>query len=305
MNRREFLKLQMTGALATVVGATGLIRPDWSLAEALPDIGVAKGGPAAATRAAVELLGGMGRFVKKGNNVVIKPNMSFSVRPEQASNTHPEVVRALVTMCREAGAARVLVLDNPLSSAERCLELSGIRAACDTVEKGIVHMVTDASLYKEVSIPAGEVHKKNEVMKDVLAADVLIAAPVAKSHSGAGVSLSMKGMMGLVLDRGDMHRAGLHKSIVDLASLLKPQLAVIDATRVLSSGGPGGPGKVLKGDMVIASTDMVAADAYTVAQFEWYGRKYGPQQVPHIAEAHKRGLGRMDVENLNIKTVTV
>jgi uncharacterized protein (DUF362 family) len=92
---------------------------------------------------------------------------------------------------------------------------------------------------------------------------------------------------------------------VDLASLLKPQLAVIDATRVLSSGGPGGPGTVLKGDMVLASTDMVAADAYTVAQFEWYGRKYAPRQVPHIAEAHRRGLGRMDVENLNVKIVTV
>jgi uncharacterized protein (DUF362 family) len=305
MNRRDFLKLQMHGALVAAAGASGLIRPDWSLAEAVTDIGVAKGGPAAATRAAVELLGGMKRFVKKGAKVVVKPNMSFSVPPERASNTHPEVVRVLVEMCREAGASRVLVLDNPLSSAERCLELSEIQAACDTVEKGMVHMVTDASLYKETNIPGGEVHKKNEVMKEVLAADVLIAAPVAKSHSGAGVSLSMKGMMGLVLDRWDMHRVGLHKSIVDLASLLKPQLAVIDATRVLSSGGPGGPGTVLKGDMVIASTDMVAADAYTVAQFEWYGRKYAPRQVPHIAEAHRRGLGRMDVENLNVKTITV
>ena len=101
-----------------------------------------------------------------------------------------------------------------------------------------------------------------------------------------------------------MHwRYDLHTSIVDLCTVVKAHLTVIDATRVLSTNGPGGPGKVLKENTVIASADMVAADAFTVASFEWYGKKYQPKQVRHIREAHERGLGRMDIENLKVKTV--
>ncbi len=145
---------------------------------------------------------------------------------------------------------------------------------------------------------------RTEVMKEVLKSDVLIAAPVAKSHSATGVSLSMKGMMGLNYDRGVMHRKKhLHTSIVDLCTVLKADLTVIDGTRVLSTNGPHGPGKVLKKDTIIASKDMVAADAYAVAAFEWYGKRFKPRQVRHILEAHKRGLGRMDVENLNVKAI--
>jgi uncharacterized protein (DUF362 family) len=113
-------------------------------------------------------------------------------------------------------------------------------------------------------------------------------------------------MMGLVYNRGVMHsRYDLHESIVDLASLLKPDLVVVDGSRVLSTNGPGGPGRVLKMDTIIASADMVAADAQAVAMFEWYGRKLQPRNVKHIRIAHERGLGRMDVENLRLKQVQV
>ena len=305
MNRRDFLKKQMTGALWVAAGASGFIRPDKLWAQTPPDIAVAKGPASEATRAAVNLLGGITAFVKSGDKVVIKPNMSFPVPPERASNTHPTVVATLATMCREAGASRVMILDNPLGPQERCLELSGIAEACKLIDNNMVQMVDKASLFKETPIPDGAVLKETDVMKDVLAADVLIAAPVAKSHSGAGVSLSMKGMMGLVKDRWTFHRLDLQTSIVDLATILKPNLVVVDATRVLTSGGPGGPGKVITPDTIIASRDMVAADAYTVAQFEWYGKKYQPRQVRHILEAHERGLGRMDVENLKVETKTV
>lgn len=306
MNRRDFLSYQMKGALWLAAAGSGLILPAKRLlAETTPDIAVAKGTPAAAARAAVELLGGMKQFVKKGNRVLIKPNMSFPTPPERGSNTHPEVVRELAAMCKEAGASRVMILDNPLGPAERCLEASGISDACKVVEDKMVHMVSDASLYQEVKIPNAVSLSKTDIMKDALKADVLIAAPVAKSHSGAGVSLSMKGMMGLIYNRRIMHVMDLHSCIADLASVLKAHLTVIDATRVLSTGGPGGPGKVLKMDTVIASRDMVAADAFAVSSFEWYGKKYQPAQVKHIREAHERGLGRMDVENLNVKTVSV
>ncbi|MFW6297156.1 MAG: DUF362 domain-containing protein [Desulfosalsimonas sp.] len=303
ISRRTFLK-QVRGVLG-FAGASVLLPARLWAQQEYPDISVVKGDIEPAVKKAVEMLGGMKKFIKKGNRVVIKPNMSFDTGPERASNTHPLVVKTLTQMCKEAGADRVLVLDNPLRPAERCIENSGIAEACELVEKGMVRTFTDSSRFSEVNIPGGRSLKKTDAMKEVLNADVLIAAPVAKSHSGAGVSLSMKGMMGLIHNRRVMHRLDLHESIVDLASLLTPQLTIIDASRVLSSGGPGGPGKVLTPNTIIASTDMVAADAYTVSAFEWYGGRYNPDQIKHIRLAHKRKIGRMDIENLNIDKVSV
>ncbi len=315
VSRREFLKWQLRGALCLAAGAAGaagivnvgnLVLPPSALAGAGPDIALATGRPAAATRAAVELLGGMAAFVKPGSRVVIKPNISFPNPPEAATTTHPEVVRELAVMCREAGASRVMILDHTLYDRATCLEQSGVAAACESVEPGMVQALGDARFYREADIPQGVSMTSTRVMADVLEADVLISAPVAKSHSSAGVSLSMKNLMGLIFDRSVMHsRHDLDVAIVDLVSLLRPALAVVDATRVLTTNGPGGPGKVDVLDTVIASRDPVAADARAVLLSEWYGRRFAPRQVRHIALAHERGLGRMDVENLRESRVAV
>jgi uncharacterized protein (DUF362 family) len=298
ISRREFLKFQ-AASLAWLAGAS-LAIPSRGIASDNPDIAVISGGAESAVRAAIEALGGIKAFVKEGDRVVIKPNMSFASGPENAANTHPDVVRTIALLCREAGAGRILVLDNPLAPAEQCLDRSGIRDACKDIDKDMVYMVSSQGRFSSVKIENAHTLKETEVMREVLAADVLIAAPVAKSHAGTGVSLSMKGMMGLIHNRRIMHRLDLHSAIADLASLLTPDLVVIDATRVLSTGGPGGPGKVLKPDMIIASRDMVAADAFAISSFEWYGQKYTPDQVRYVRLAHERGLGRMDIENLNI-----
>ena len=304
MNRREFLRYQANGILWMIVGGSGILLPKKLFAAPVPDIAVVKGAPGAATRAAVDLLGGMKQFVKPGDRVVIKPNMSFATPPERASNTDPEVIRELAVMCKEAGAAKILVLDHTLDQKELCLERSGIQKACSPISEKMVFALNGDRFYKAVAIPEGKSMLSTDIMKEVLKSNVLIAAPSAKSHSSTGVSLSMKGMMGLNFDRGIMHRKyDLNDSIVDLCTILKADLTVIDGSRVLSTGGPHGPGKVLKMDTIIASKDMVAADAYAVALFEWYGKKFKPKQVHHILEAHKRGLGRMDVENLNVKTI--
>lgn len=288
------------------IAAAGLLMP-WPLwgtrsagASSIPDIVTVGGEPAAATRRAVTLLGGIRAFVKPGQKVVIKPNMSFPHNIDHATNTHPVVVRELVAMCREAGAGRVQVLDHPLRRSERCIE--GVQKACEVFDQDIVHSVTSSDLYQTVTIPKGLKFRKTEVMKAVLEADVLIAAPVAKSHSSAGVSLSMKGMMGLIYNRGVMHwRYDLQEAIADLASLLKPDLVVIDASRVLSTKGPSGPGKVIRANQIVASRDMVAADAQVVSMFPWYGQRIAPGNVAHIRFAGERGLGRMDIENLTVK----
>ncbi len=305
ISRREFLKLQARNSLLLAGTTSGLLLPGMGLASAGPDIGVARGDAVAATRAAVDLIGGIGRVVKKGSRVLIKPNMSFPRSPDQATNTHPDVVKTVAVMCKEAGASKIMVLDHTLASGKVCIQASGIGPALASVDPNMVHAINNPSFYKEVTIEQAKSLARTDVAKETLKADVLIAVPVAKSHSATGVSLSMKGMMGLIYDRGIMHRMDLNETIVDLAVMLKADLAVIDATRVLSTGGPGGPGKVLKRDTVIASTDMVAADAYTVGAFEWYGKKFKPFQVRHVRLAHERGLGRADVENLSVKTVTL
>jgi uncharacterized protein (DUF362 family) len=277
------------------------------MAEAAPEIIVAKGNPpGAAARAAVDALGGMSRFVDRGARVVIKPNMSFAKGPEEAANTHPGVVRDLAVMCRESGASSVLVLDNPLQSVEMCLERSRLKEACENVAGTGVETANRRRDFQEVPVPLGKALKSTIIMKKVLEADVLIVASVAKSHSATGVSLSIKGMMGLIYNRLEFHTSmDLNEAIVDLCTVLKPDLTVVDASRILSDGGPGGPGKVIRLNTVIASTDMVAADAMAVERGTWYGRRFKGRQVAHIRMAHERGFGNMDFAGRLVKEVAV
>jgi uncharacterized protein (DUF362 family) len=166
--------------------------------------------------------------------------------------------------------------------------------------------IKDKSAFKEVEIKGGKALTNTMIMRQVLEADLLIAAPVAKSHSATGVSLSMKGMMGLIYDRRTFHMdMDLDTAIVDLCTVLRPGLAIIDATRILSDGGPGGPGKIITIDSVIASPDFVAADAMAVELGTWYGKKFKGAQVKHIRLANERGLGSMDTSSFRVKEVRV
>jgi uncharacterized protein (DUF362 family) len=305
INRRKFIK---KSARYSAYGALGFILPGVfkGTAEAgrLPDIVVANGTPGASVRAAVNALGGMDYFVKSGDRVVIKPNMSFPNPPAWATTTHPEVVWELASMCLQAGASSVVVLDNPLRNTELCLERSGIRRALDSLPGSRTEGIESERFFQEVKIPKAIELSSTMIMKQVLEADVLIAAPVAKSHSATGLSLSMKGMMGLIYNRSDLHlNMDLNTAVVDLCTALKPQLTVIDVSRLLTSGGPGGPGKVITMNKIVASTDMVAADAATVQLGTWYGRKFKARQVKHIRMAHERGLGNMDIDRLVVKEI--
>lgn len=307
-DRREFLKKGLA-VTATVFsgGHFALMDPRESHAQAFPDLVVINGSdPAAMTRAAVDALGGMGRFVKPGNKVVIKPNMSFSSGPAAAANTHPAVVGEVARMCIQSGASKVSVLDNVLHTPDECLSLSQIPATCAAIPQTTVNVVKSKRLYRQVNVPAGRQVKSMEAVAEVLDADVLIAVPVGKSHAASGVSLSMKGMMGLIYDRNSFHgRYDLHEAIADMVTVLKPNLVVIDGTRILSTGGPGGPGKIIPLNVVIASPDMVAADAQMIALGTWYNRKFEPGQVKHVRLAAERGLGRMDLKNLNVRNIKI
>jgi uncharacterized protein (DUF362 family) len=296
ISRRQFLK---TTAAGIAIGLAG--NPSFLSASEEVDLAVVSGEPAAATRKALESMGGLSRFVKKGQRVIIKPNMSFAKTPDFAATTHPLVVVALAQACIEAGAKEVLVLDHTLQRAELCLERTGIREACKTLQGVHVLTVQDKKFFQEIRVPQGKVLERVAVLKDVLESPVLINVPVAKSHSATGVSLGLKGLMGLIWDRESFHfQFNINQGIADLATVIKPQLTVLDATRALVSGGPGGPGDVRKPNLIVAGVDPVAVDSYGVGIVPWYGRTFKGRQVEHLLAAHQRGLGEIDVEKLRI-----
>jgi uncharacterized protein (DUF362 family) len=296
MTRRNFLK---TTAAGIALGLAG--RPSLSIAKEEVDLAVISGDPAAATKKALDILGGISRFVKKGQRVILKPNMSFTRTPEFGATTHPQVVATVAQACMEAGAQQVLVLDHTLHRAELCLERTGIREACKDISGVHVLALQERKFFREIKIPQGKVLDRVEVMKEVLDSPVLINIPVAKSHSATGVSMGIKGLMGLIWDREIFHsQVNMNQALADLATVIKPQLTILDATRALTSGGPGGPGEVKKPNLIIAGIDPVAVDSYGVSVVPWYGQNFKGRQVEHLQIAHQRGLGKIDIEQSKV-----
>ena len=266
-------------------------------------LAVARGtDPVAITRAAVDALGGINRFVKGRDDVIVKPNIcNASYGPEYASTTNPNVVAALVSLCLEAGAARVRVMDLPFSgTAVEAYKVSGIRAAVERAG-GQMEVMSQAK-YADVKFPSNARDLKSwKVYQEILKANVLINVPIAKTHDAATLTLAMKNLMGIVLNRASLHLA-LHQRIADLSTLIKPTLNVIDGVRVLAKNGPTG-GRldyVVQANTVIASHDIVAADAYATQLLF----KKKPEQIGYIRIGSEMGLGRYDFDNLTIQEVS-
>ena len=305
LTRRDFLKASARTGLVLAAGhplfypagkAWGTIDTD-----SPPDLSVVTGDPEKAVLKALTLLGGMERFVKKGQKVVIKPNMSFAKTPDDAANTSPIVVATVARACIDAGAKSVLVVDHTLQKPELCFELSGIRKSCRSVKNTHVLALNDEQFYQSVPVPQGKALKQVKVMNEVMRCDVLISLPAAKSHSATGVSLGLKGLMGVIWDRKYFHaKVDLHQAIADLSSIIKPHLTLIDASRALLTGGPSGPGKVVKLNTFVAGVDPVAVDTYGVSIADWYNKKFEIGQVKHIMAAHRMGLGTIELDQLKI-----
>ena len=290
MKRRSFLKGTAAALAAGTLGRRVLA------ADAGPRVAVVRGPTEAALRRAVALVGGIGTFVKPGQKVLLKPNASFSTGPDVGANTSPEAVRAMVRLCLTEGKAKqVIVLDHTLRPPDTCFERSGIKAACADLKGCHLVGLEDKRFFVDTPIPGGKVLKHTAIAKDVLEADVLISLPTAKSHSATGVSLGLKGLMGLIWDRKTFHRdMDLNEAVADLATVIPTRLTVVDASRALASGGPGGPGETVRLDTIVASIDPLAADAKAVTLTPWYGRKFKGKQVRHLAAAAGRGLGEID-----------
>jgi uncharacterized protein (DUF362 family) len=265
-----------------------------------PDLVVAHGGdPETIVRRALAAFGGMQRFVPKNANVIVKPNICVAYHTyEYAATTNPWVVGALVKCCLEAGASRVQVMDFPFGgTAEDAYVRSGIAEQVQAAGGEMVFM--PQFKYKDTEIPQGVDLKKTKIFGDVLNADVLIDVPIAKHHGQARLTLGMKNLMGLVLNRSSIH-ANLGQRIADLTSLFRPSLTVVDAVRILMANGPSGGdlGDVKQLDTVIVSPDIVAADSYATTLFGVH-----LEDVAYIPAAAAMGLGRSDLQGLKIQVI--
>jgi uncharacterized protein (DUF362 family) len=246
----------------------------------------------------LEPLGGIGTFVKSGENVVIKPNMAWDRNPAQAANTHPQVVKALVELSLDAGARRVMVFDRTCNEERRCYVNSGIQDAMKTIrDDRLKFFHPDARKFVPVDIKRGKAVRRLEIYRDALEADAYINVPIAKHHSLITLTLGLKNSMGVLGgNRGQMHH-NLGQKLADLATVIRPRLTVIDATRILLRNGPQGGDledvKVL--DTLIASADPVACDAYATTLFDLQ-----PGDITSTVAAYELGLGEMNLDRIQV-----
>lgn len=303
MNRRQFLRDVLLWSAGTTLALPRFtIVPD-ALADERPAtlLSVAKGEDyTALVTKVLEPLGGMNQFIKPGDRVVVKPNIGWDRSPEQAANTHPKVVQAVVRQALAAGASKVQVFDRTCNEQRRCYANSGIEQAIRELNdnRAVIEHI-DNRKFVPVEIARGKALTRWEIYKDALDCDCYINLPVAKHHGLSRLTLGIKNSMGVIGgNRGSLHH-DLGQSLADLATVVKPKLTLIDATRILLNNGPqgGNLADVRRMDTLIASADPVAADAYATTLFE-----LRPDAIDSTVAAYRMGLGEMDLEKIRVVT---
>ena len=301
MNRRDFLKTTLLGALAVGPLSKALLASEANpSAAALPDLTALHGGtPETMWQAGIKAMGGMERFVKKGAKVVVKPNIAWTLAPEFAANTSPELVAAIVQDALKAGAEEVIVFDHSCDNGPDCYRISGIAAAAEKAGAKVLH-ANVKSAYRQVKINNAAAMTQADVFAAVLDCDTFINVPVLKHHGGAKMSGAMKNLMGIVWDRRIMHRKGLTQTIVDLTSFRKPDLNVVDAYRMLMDHGPrsGNLKDVSTGKFMLLSTDPVAVDVAAAKLL-----RFNEKTIHYLTEAARRKLGEADLSKLKIERI--
>jgi uncharacterized protein (DUF362 family) len=306
ITRRQFIK----GAAAAATLPLLSKNLPWygSLAHAASDadLVIAKSGsPSQLLQASMAPLGGMGRFVKKGQRVVIKANIAWARTPEQACTNNPELLSALIKMCYEAGAKRVAVWDHTCDNYQFTFSRSGLK---DVAQKAGADIFSGhgQNVYKQVEVLKGKKLKTAEVLRDVLEGDAFINFPLPKHHFATELTLGLKNLIGIVWDMEQFHKIDLHQCIADINTVRKPDLVVVDAIRILTTNGPKGPGKTEDIGEVIASTDIVAVDAYCAAFFKHpkTGKPFKPEEIRFVKNAYDLGLGHIDLSKVRVKKVS-
>ncbi len=302
MDRRTFVKRTFGASLAGSLLGTGGVARLLASPPLLYDLVAVKGGePDVMFDKAIEQLGGMRAFVRKGNKVVVKPNIGWDVGPERAGNTNPLLVGRIVKHCYDAGAKEVYVFDHTCEDPRRTYSNSGIeRAAKDAGAK--VAPAYSENYYQSVTVAGGKVMKDAQVHELILGADVFINVPILKDHGSTRVTASMKNLMGVVWDRRFWHKNDVHQCIADFAGYRKPDLNVVDAYLVMKANGPRG---VSISDVVTMKTQLVSADMVAIDAAATKLMGIAPDEIEYITMAAAQGVGRKDLDGLNIKRITL
>lgn len=310
MKRRDFLKTSALASAALSLNFEGLqaaLANNQVTVEKAPDLVAVMGGePEQMLDKALEAMGGIGKYVRQGQSVVIKPNIGWDRTPELAGNTNPELVSALVKRCLAAGAKKVTVFDHTCDNWQKCYDRSGIADAVKAAG-GVIVPANDEVYYKEVSIPKGVNLKKAKIHEALLEADVWLNVPILKNHGGAKMTISMKNYMGIVWDRGFFHKNDLQQCIADICTWEKrPVLNIVDAYRVLRQNGPQGKSaadvSVLK--TLIVSPDIVAIDTAAVRFFNQV-EKMDIAAVGHLSKGEEHKLGSTNLDKITIKRIKI
>lgn len=307
MDRREFLEKSVQyglsfGAAALLGNFDKVFSQSVSASKKIDMVAVRNAEPDAMFREGIKAYGGIGTFVKKGQTVVVKPNIGWDVLPQYAANTNPKLVAEIVKQCKAAGASKVYVFDNTCDYWANCYKNSGIQAAATAAGAEVVAANT-IDRYTQVTINGAKVLKTCKVHNLILYSDVYINVPILKAHSSASLSIAMKNQMGIVWDRGFWHSNDLFQCIADFTLFRKPTLNVVDAYSILLRNGPRGVNNlsdVATPKMQIITQDIVAADAAAVKIFD---PKRTPAGLGYIKYAAKMGSGNMDLATMNIKKI--
>lgn len=240
-------------------------------------------------RAAISELGGITKFVRRGDVVLVKPNVAFDRGPSLAATTHPDTVRAVVSLCREAGARKVIVADNPINSPEGAFYRSGVGPAAEEAGADVLYPWPDA--FRDVRV-GGEVLRTWPVFYGALrgVTRVIGVAPT-KDHNLCGASMTLKNWYGLLGGGRNRLHQKIHEVIADLGLMITPTLVFLDARSVLMTNGPtgGSLADVARRDTVVCGVDPVAVDAYGATLL---GRD--PAAIAYLQKAEARGIGRRD-----------
>jgi uncharacterized protein (DUF362 family) len=253
--------------------------------------------PAQLVRRAVEALGGMAKFVSRGDVVVVKPNIGWDRMPIHAANTNPDVVAAVITLAYEAGAKKVVVADGSCNDPSRCFQRSGIWRASYALGADVV--LPQEHRFRTMRLK-GDVLDEWPIFTTLVDADKVINVPIAKHHNLAKYTAAMKNWYGVLGGRRNRLHQNIDTSIADLAAFMRPTLVVVDAWRVLMRNGPQGGNIDDAKDMhtIIATVDQVAADSFGCTLI---GQRR--ENLPYLEMGEKRGLGTMRWENLRVKEV--
>lgn len=311
MDRRNFLRAVALGGAAFAIKDTDAMSimtqsfaADGRIATKYDLIAVMGGEPEVMFRKAIAEMGGMGKFIKKGDKVVVKPNIGWDKAPELAANTNPKLVAEIIKHCFSAGAKEVTVFDHTCDDWRKCYKNSGIEAAAKAAGAKVVP-ADQGSYYKPVSIPNGKKLTKTQIHEAIVDCDKWINVPILKNHGGAQLTMSMKNYMGIVWDRGFFHANDLQQCIADVCTYEKrPVLNVVDAYRMMKTSGPRGKNEsdVVLTKGLFLSQDIVAVDT-AAANFFNQVREMPLSKVGHLAKAQELKLGTMNLDTLKIKRI--